>query len=267
PPSPTLPTFSGPGEPATTISGARPEAGDVGSAPSVGLVPAGAASSLYNAPDVGRLITKSDASLGIQNQFRNGVIADPRIRGYHVGQITTYGDGGFFVPARLDLDTIVSKFDPSTVRDVVVIKGPYSVRYGPGFAFLDIATFDSPRSEPCTYVMHERTIYGYNTNGQGMHGLQMLEFGAPDYGIRATYDIRFSNDYKAGEGRDVPSSYNSQNGVFAVGYSFSDISRIEFHAVRLYQHDVEFPGLFFDLNRLDTEAYSLRYSLNDKDSL
>jgi outer membrane receptor protein involved in Fe transport len=231
------------------------------------IIPGGASATAYNAPDVGRLLTRSDESLGIQNQFRNAVIADPRIRGYHVGQITTYGDGGYFVPARLDLDTIVSKFDPTTVRNVSVLKGPYSVRYGPGFAFLDISTFDSPRSEPGTYVFHERTVYGYNTNGQGMNGLQMLEFGAPDYGIRATYDIRVSNDYKAGEGRDVPSSYNSESGVFAAGFSFSDISKIEFHAVRLYQHDVEFPGLFFDLNRLDTEAYSVRYSLNDKDSL
>lgn len=242
-------------------------AAEAASTPSGNLVTGGPSASAYNAPDVGRLLTKSDESLGIQTQFRSAVITDPRVRGYHVGQVTTYGDGGYFVPARIDLDTIVSKFDPTSVRDVIVLKGPYSVRYGPGFAFLDIATFDSPRSEPGTYVVHERTIFGYNTNGQGLHALQMVEFGAPDYGIRASYDFRVANDYKAGEGRDVPSSYNVQTGVFAVGYSISEISKIEFHAVRLYEHDVEFPGLYFDVNRLDTEAYSLRYSLNDKDSL
>src|SRR5262249_49140344 len=152
-----------------------------------------------------------------------------------------------------------SKFDPTLVRDIQVTKGPYSVRYGPGFAFLDIATFDSPRSEPGTFEIHERTLFGYSSNGQGLHGLQMLSFGAPDWGVRATYDIRVSNDYKAGEGIDVPSSYNSQTGQIVAGLNLNDCNRIEFKAVRLYQHDVEFPGLFFDLNRLDTEAYSLRY--------
>jgi outer membrane receptor protein involved in Fe transport len=267
-----------------------PETGAIGatvtSLPDIGLAPspnvparpapetpagqtiaAGQQATYYNSPDVGRLLTQSDASLGIQNQFRSAIISDPRIRGYHVGQITTYGDGGYFVPARVDLDTIVSKLDPTAVRDVQVIKGPYSVRYGPGFAFLDIATFDSPRSQPGTLEGHGRTIFGYTQNGQGWHGLQMLELGAPDWGIRAAYDIRVSNDYFAGGGVDVPSSYNSQDGVFAAGFSFNDCSKIEFKAVRLYQHDMEFPGLFFDLNRLDTEAYSIRYVMNDPDSL
>jgi outer membrane receptor protein involved in Fe transport len=226
----------------------------------------GQAASFYNAPDIGRLLIDSDNSLGIQNQFRSAVITDPRIRGYHVGQITTYGDGGFFVPARLDLDTLVSKFDPTLVRDIQVIKGPYSVRYGPGFSFLDIATFDSPRSQPGTFELHERTLFGYSSNGQGLHALQMFAFGAPDWGVRATYDFRVSNDYKAGDGFDVPSSYNSQTGQIVAGFNLNDCNRIEFKAVRLYQHDVEFPGLFFDLNRLDTEAYSLRYMFNDPNS-
>src|SRR5262249_34864899 len=221
----------------------------------------------YNSPDVGRLLTQSESSLGIQNQFRSAIISDPRIRGYHVGQITTYGDGGYFVPARVDLDTIVSKLDPTAVRDIQVIKGPYTVRYGPGFAFLDIATFDSPRSQPGTFEGHERTIFGYTQNGQGWHGLQMLEFGAPDWGIRAAYDIRVSNDYFAGGGVDVPSSYNSQNGLFAAGFNCNDCSKIEFKAIRLYQHDMEFPGLFFDINRLDTEAYTARFTISEPDTM
>jgi outer membrane receptor protein involved in Fe transport len=231
-------------------------------------ITAGQQATYFNSPDVGRLLTESDASLGIQNQFRSAIISDPRIRGYHVGQITSYGDGGYFVPARVDLDTIVSKLDPTAVRDIIVIKGPYSVRYGPGFAFLDIETFDSPRArQGNTYEFHERTVAGYFTNGRGWHGLQMFEFGAADWGVRATYDIRVANDYTAGSGRDVPSSYNSEDGVFAAGFNINDCSKIEFKAVRLYQHDVEFPGLFFDINRLDTEAYTIRYSMSDPNSL
>jgi outer membrane receptor protein involved in Fe transport len=231
-------------------------------------VQGGAAASFYNAPDIGRLLEKSDSGLGVQNQFRGAIIADPRIRGYHLGQITTYGDGGYFVPARVDLDTIVSKFDPTLVRDVIVIKGPYSVHYGPGFSFLDIVTFDSPRSkEPCTYEFHERTLFGYNTNGQGLHALQSVEYGAPDWGVRFSYDFRVANDYFAGGGVDVPSSYNSQNFQGVAGFNLNENTKLEFKVVRLYQHDVEFPGLYFDINRLDTEAYSLRFNSYDPNTM
>src|SRR5262249_52418252 len=51
---------------------------------------------------------------------------------------------------------------------------------------------------------------------------------------------------------------------FAAGYNFSPDSRLEFKGFRLYQHDVQFPGLFFDINRLDTESYGLRYTCDNQ---
>src|SRR5262249_36510836 len=89
--------------------------------PAVTSVAGRPAASFSNALDIGRLLEKSDAGLGIQTQFRSAIIADPRVRGYHVGQVTTYADGGYLVPARVDLDTIVSKLDPTAVRDILVI--------------------------------------------------------------------------------------------------------------------------------------------------
>ena len=47
------------------------------------------------------------------------------------------GDNALFLPVRSDLDTPDTRFDPGTVRDVIVVKGPYSVMYGPGLGVID----------------------------------------------------------------------------------------------------------------------------------
>src|SRR5438094_594857 len=94
-------------------------------------------------------------------------MSDPRIRSYHVGQINTQADGGFWMPARPDLD--------------------------------------------------------------------------------------------------IPYSYNSQDLNFAFGLDLSKDSKIEFKGLRLSQKNLEFPGLYFDINKLTTDAYSLRYQLNNQD--
>src|SRR5262249_50862794 len=130
-------------------------------------------------------------------------------------------------------------------------------------SFIDVQTFDAPRFED-GFKMEGRSKLGYNTNGRGWEGLQSIAGGGPDFGFRVTYDLLTSQDYNAGGGQIVPSAYNSQNGSFAVGYNFSPDSRLEFKGFRLYQHDVQFPGLYFDINRLDTESYALRYTCDNQ---
>src|SRR5207248_2394701 len=126
-----------------------------------------------------------------------------------VGQIYVQADGAFWQPARPDLDTIVSKLDASMIRDIIIIKGPYSSHYGPAFSFLDVVTYDTPRYQKGTEV-HEQTILGYQTNGSQWKGRQSFWGGGEDWGFRVGYGILTGNDYRAGNGADIPASYNSQ---------------------------------------------------------
>jgi iron complex outermembrane recepter protein len=223
----------------------------------------GAGAAAVNAQDVGEFLTKSSNSGGIDIQQRNAISSDPRVRGYRVGQLVTLGDGAFFFPVRQDLDTAISKFDPSTIRDVVVFRGPYTSMYGPGLAFLDVATFDSPRYE-CGFEAHGRTGVRYQTNGQRWDGLQSFSFGEKNWGGRITYDFLQGSDYEAGGGILVPGAYLSNNVNLVLGFDINDKSSIEFKAIRLQQNNVEYPGLYFDIQKLDTEAYSVRYTLKDQ---
>lgn len=255
--------FKGIAPPNTQVSAGTQE--KVSAPPAADVAAGGAAAAAVNANDITQLLQKSDNVTGVQTQQRSPTTFDPRIRGLHVGEVITYGDGGFFFPARIDLDTALSKFDPTSIQDVVVIKGPYSVRYGPGFAFLDITSFGASLSTTGSYETHGQTLLTYETNGRRWDGLQALQFSGPDLGVRFSYDIRTGQDYTAGNGQEISSSYNTQNFNFSAILRLTDSSTIEFKGLEVLQHDLDFPGLYFDLNRLETQAYSVRYRYDDPD--
>lgn len=244
---PRLPQTGSPGaEPTSTVSVAATQIPQV-----------------INAKDIGELLAKSTEAVGVQVQLRNPIVSDPRIRGLRSSQYLMYGDNALFFPVRLDLDTPVTRFDPGSVRDVIIVKGPYSARYGPGLSVLDVATLDSPRYQN-GFEAHGRTSLGYQTNGQRWDGLQSLWAGDSDWGFRITYDILQGNDYRAGNGERIPGSYNSNNFNWAMGLDLTPQSSLEFKGLRVFQNDLEFPGLYFDVATFDTEAYSLRYTLRNQ---
>jgi outer membrane receptor protein involved in Fe transport len=222
----------------------------------------GNVSAVLNANDLGQLLNRTASATGIQLQQRNAVVADPRIRGLRSYQYQMYGDNGLFFPARLDLDTPVTRFDPASVRDVIVVKGPYSVLYGPALATIDVATLDSPRFD--RFEAHGRTGLTYQTNGARWNELQSVWAGGPDWGMRVTYNGLQGNDYTAGNGQLIPSSYLFQNVNWAMGLNLTPNSTLEFKGVRNYQQNVEYPGLYFDIGDQNTEAYVLRYVLRDQ---
>jgi iron complex outermembrane receptor protein len=230
-------------------------------AASVSLAGGGAAPVL-NAADLGEILNKSPSAAGVEIQRRNAISDDPRIRGYRVGQFETLADDALFIPARQDLDTAIAKFDPGSVRDIVIVKGPYSALYGPGFSFLDIATLDSPRYD--CFQVHGRTSVGYQTNGDQWDALQSVMVGDKEWGFRATVNALAGNDYQSGSGQDIAASYNSTNVNYALGINLTDDSKLEFKGLVVHQQNLEFPGLYFDIKDLDTQSYNLRYTLTNQ---
>jgi len=206
--------------------------------------------------DAGDLLGASPGALGIGVQRRTPIVNDPRVRGSRVGQLA--GSGSYWVPARIDLDTMLSKIDSRLLDEVTVIKGPYSARLGPGFRFLDIGLLHSPRFAGGPQ-WHGSTSFDFKTNGQPWYGRQMVFAGNDTWGVRAGYGHRTGNDYVSGGGLDIPSSYNSRDVDFALGSDLSADSSVEFNLIRLDQTNVEFPGMAFDMDYLVTDGYELEY--------
>ncbi|MEO0529792.1 MAG: TonB-dependent receptor [Planctomycetota bacterium] len=223
-----------------------------------------------NTADSGNLLQQAISSHGVATQNRNPLVSETRVRGQRVGQVLA--SGSYWAPARMDLDTMLNKLDSRLIQDMVLIKGPYSPRYGPGFRFVDVEFIQSPRyaSGP---QHHGSTSALFETNGQQFYGRQSFWGGSADSGYHVSYGHRTGNDYRAGEndfididpvtGRDgffLPASYKSRDLFIAYGHDLSAYETVEFNYLRLDQTDVEFPGLVFDLNFLVTDGYEITYT-------
>ncbi len=206
--------------------------------------------------DAGSLISKSPSALGTGVQRRSPIVNEPRVRSGRVGRLSA--SGSYWVPARIDLDTMVSKLDSRIVADAMVLKGPYSVLYGPSFAVLDIDLVDAPRYAD-GYEGHGATSADYLSNGQQFYGRQDLWGGGENWGYRFGYGHRTGNDYVSGSGFEMPSSFNSRNFDLAIGYDLDENRRVEVNVLRLDQTNVEFPGQAFDIDFLVTDAYEVEY--------
>lgn len=208
--------------------------------------------------DLGDLLRRSKSAHGISVQNRTPIITDTRVRGQRVGQVLA--SGSYWAPARMDLDTMMSKIDSRLVQDAILIKGPYASRYGPGFRFVDLEFLQSPRFEQ-GYEGHGATSATYNSNGEQWYGRQSYWGGNEDYGFHISYGHRTGNDYETGQdGFFIPASYKSRDLFVACGFDLTDYQKIEINLLRLDQTDVEFPGLVTDLNFLVTDGYEVTYT-------
>ncbi len=202
--------------------------------------------------DLGSLLGKSSKNRGVTTQKRNPIISDPRIRGSRVGQLAA--SGSYWVPARIDLDTILSKIDSRLIEDVVVVKGPYAARYGPGFDFVDFQLLRSPRTE-AWQESGGATSVDYGSNGEQFYGRQTFTVADPDWGVRVGYGHRTGTDYESGDGVGIPSGYKSRDVDVALGFEVAPGQNIEFSYLRLDQTDVELPGQAFDIDALITDGF------------
>lgn len=253
-----------------TTSFGRPNLDQIGServeaisaAPNADVI-AGSEATIRATSDAGSLLGKSLSSTGVELQRRNPVSYEPRIRGHKVGQVYTNVDGAMWFPARQDLDTMLSKIDAGIIRDIIVLKGPYSVRYGPGFSFIDIQTVGTPRTD-CGYEWHGRSSLNYQTNGEQWYGRESAWGGSTDWGYRIGYGHRTGNDYDSGDDIEIPTSYNVRDVDAAFGYDLSENSHLEFSYLRLDQTDTEYPGQIFDVDFLVTDGFTVRYNLDNQ---
>lgn len=193
---------------------------------------------------------------GVNTSAKQPITTTAKVRGGREAQ--TQKSGSYWVPARMDLDSALSKIDSRLLQDVSIIKGPYSSLYGPGFSFIDSQLRPSPRFEG--FQHQASTSIDYKTNGQQWHGRQTVLAGDEDSGFRMSYGHRTGSDYESGNGTSIPTSFHSRDLTFAYGTSLSPHSRIEFSALRLDQTDVELPGQAFDIDFLVTDAYEFEYT-------
>jgi len=211
--------------------------------------------------DAGDLLRQANSTHGVATQNRSPLVSETRVRGQRVGQVLA--SGSYWAPARQDLDTMLNKLDSRLIKDMVLVKGPYSHRYGPGFRFVDLDFIPTPRYENGRET-HGSSSASFKTNGDQWYGRQSVWGGDADSGFLVSYGHRTGNDYETGQdGFFLPTSYKSRDLFIAYGKDLSKHESMEFNLLRLDQTDVEFPGLVFDIDVLVTDGYEVTYTNTD----
>lgn len=217
---------------------------------------------VYQPNDVGAALTTSNMVQTVATQRRSPVALEPYVRGYRWGQLYSQYDGAYFFTVRPDLDSMLNKIDPSLIGNVTVIPGPYGLRYGPGFAFIDVTTIDTPRYDH-GFEAHHRAGITYRTNGDQIFGRETVYGGSTDYGFIVNYGNRTGVDYEAGDGTRIPSSYKMQTFLGQIGFDLSEDSRIEFRYNRLDGSGIEVAGQIFDVDFMTTDNFLMSYIAED----
>jgi outer membrane receptor protein involved in Fe transport len=208
--------------------------------------------------DPAQLLQESSVVQTVNTQRRNPISFDPHVRGFRFGQIYAQGDGQYWTPVRQDLDSMLSKIDPGLIEDTLVVPGPYGVRYGPGFGFIDVQTARTPRSSG-GYEGHLRLGLTYRSNGDQFYGRTGVFGGNTNWGYRINYGNRTGSDYQAGDGTRIPSSYGAQDFWGQFGFDLSPHSSLEIRYQHLDQNDTEYFLQFFDINYLGVNAVAVNY--------
>jgi iron complex outermembrane receptor protein len=208
------------------------------------------------AADTGTALQDSPSVQTLNVQRRSSVAFDPRIRGFHIGQVWAQAEGVYWTPVRQDLDSMLARIDPRMIDSLRIVPGPYAARYGPGFAFIDIDLADTPRYCDCPQS-HNRFGYVYRGNGSQHYAIDTFYGGGADYGYIGNYSYRNGADYLAGNGQRIPGSYLINAISTQLGFDLSSGARLEMRYDFLNQLDTQIPGQFFDLDKLQTNAFAV----------
>lgn len=216
--------------------------------------------------DIGSAIQQStDASPSTGFRQNSPVSQLPYLRGYRGGQIYAVSDGQYWQAARPDLDSMLSRIDPSLIEDVVIINGPYGLRYGPGFGFIDVQTYDTPRYLD-GYESHARIGTSFRFNGGQVFGRAAAFGGSSDWGYVINYTDRTGADYRSGGDATwarIPSSYRVQSYLGQIGFDLSPELSVEFRFSQIDQSDTEYAAQIFDILEAPTTAFNLALVYED----
>ena len=210
-----------------------------------------------SSPDPALVLRDSTTNANTKVQRRSPVTFDPNIRGFKNGQLYAVSNGANWLAARQDLDSMLSKIDSSMIQDIVVIPGPYGVRYGPGFSFIDVIRQPTPRYTTGPEI-HFDSIGTIRANGGQVYGREVAFGGGANWGFRTSYGHRKGSDYEAGNGLSIPSSYNNRDVSAEFGYDINRDQHVEVAFNRFDQTDTEYPGQFFNVDFLSTYGFEAK---------
>ncbi len=194
---------------------------------------------------------------------KGGTSIDPVVRGLKYSQLNVMPDNGIKIeggcPNRMDPST--SHLEIEDIERIEVIKGPFSLRYGPNFGGIINLVTEKPKPFE-KFEIHAKAMYGFesNWNGQSEHlsvfgGNKKVYFliggGYNKYGF-----------YKDGNNKTVNSGFTKYDFSGKLGYTIDNKQSVILSYFTDQGRDVYYPSLPMDEKKDNTGIMSIDYKYN-----
>ena len=195
---------------------------------------------------------------------RGSYAVDPSFRASQYEELNVQYDGGVKAtnacPNRMDPATTL--INPEEVTKIEIIKGPFSVRYGPTFGgIINMVTNNALRS---TKKISGTLSSGYETNNNNIVNTIQLMSKMKQLDLSGTFSYRNYGNYKDGDGTEIPSSFKSSGYSFKAGYNFTGSQRLQLSFRQNFGRDVLHAGLPMDTKFDNSSILGLNYRLVSK---
>lgn len=196
---------------------------------------------------------------GLDAIRRGGLGLDPVVRGLRDTQVGAYVDGMRTLPGGPGgMDTPLSHVDPSAIKGMEVMKGPYALTWGAGnMSAIRVETQRLPLRG--TAPVSGQLRAGYDTNLSASEtGLELTGAGS-SVAYAASGAWREGGDYVSGAGLETPSSFTSGELRGRLGIFTGPASTLTLSGWYQGQRDIDYPGRPLDAAFFDTYNGALRW--------
>jgi iron complex outermembrane receptor protein len=159
------------------------------------------------------------------------------------------------------MDPITSHIIPEEVNKIEVIKGPYSVRFGQTFG--GIVNMITKQPLPEDYGFHGNVEGGYEFNGSNKVARAEMIYAKEKFDVTANGEYRDFDDYTDGNGRVVPSGFNTVSYSLKAGFNPKANQRLQLNWRQKFGKDILHAGLPMDSPKDDSYSSTIDYKINN----
>ena len=191
---------------------------------------------------------------------KGGVALDPVIRGFKFSQLNVQINNGQKIeggcPNRMD--NPASHVEMDDLTEIDVIKGPYALRYGPGFGgIINMKTLKPVQEKG--FKVHAGALLGFETNWNGLKQRIYARGGNQQFYFYISGNHKDYGNYSDGNGNEVPSKFTRYNYNLQAGFTPVKDQQFLLAFENSYGRNVVFPALPMDEREDNTRLVSLDY--------
>ncbi|MCB0475962.1 MAG: TonB-dependent receptor, partial [Flavobacteriaceae bacterium] len=203
---------------------------------------------------------------GFGIQKRGAYASEPFFRDFKYDELNIQYDGGMKIinacPNRMD--PITTHVIPEEIEKIEIVKGPFTVRFGPNFGgIINLVSKNTLTKEGLSGAVET----GYETNGSNYFTRAKVGFKTSVFDFIADGSYRNYGDYKDGNGTVVPSSFKTTDYSLRAGYEPAGNQRLQLIWRQSFARDIDHAGLPMDSPYDDSYLGGLDYKITDISSV